>query len=186
MSIRKKARLEDIEAVLMDVDGVLTNGMIILGQGNTELKCFHVRDGMAITVARECGLKIGFVTSRTSEIVKRRGEELGVDYVFQGVQDKVSKIKEISDSENIPLDRLCFIGDDINDIVVLRRVGFSATVSDAPDEVKSSADYVSANKGGAEAVRDIIRHILTAQSKWSETINRMIEKWDKGFQENII
>lgn len=180
MPERKKPRLEDIEAIFMDVDGVLTNGMIVLGSGDMEIKCFHVRDGMAITIAKECGMKIGFITSRSSEIVKKRGEELRVDYIFQGVRDKAAKIKEISASEKIPLHRMGYIGDDINDIVVLKKVGFSATVSDAPEEVKSSVDYISKNKGGNEAVRDIVQHILTAQNKWSETISMMIEKWDKG------
>ncbi len=178
MPSRKKSRIKDIEAVFMDVDGVLTNGMIILGGKDLELKCFHVRDGMAITIARQCGMKIGFITSRSSDIVKRRGEELGVDYIFQGIHDKVAKLREISNSQNIPLNRICYVGDDINDIPVLRKVGFSATVYDAPAEVKSSVDYISCNRGGSEAVRDIIQQILTAQGKWSQTIEMMITKWD--------
>lgn len=183
MEGKKKNRLKDIQAVIMDVDGVLTNGMIIMGDGNIELKCFHVRDGMAITIAKECGLKIGFITSRSSEIVRRRSDELKIDYLFMGVRDKVTKLKEISVVEKIPLERICYIGDDIIDIPVLRKVGFSATVFDAPDEVKSHVDYISKNKGGAEAVRDIIQHILMAQGRWSKSIELMIEKWEKGCKE---
>lgn len=180
------SNLKDISAIIMDVDGILTDGKIILGSGNIELKSFHVRDGMAINIARNCGMKIGFITSRTSEVVKNRSEELKIDYLFQGVRNKLSKLLEISSSENIPLENICYIGDDIPDIPALRRVGFAATVSDAPDEVKSSVSYVSKNKGGMEAVRDIIQYILISQGKWKETISSMIEEWEKDMTQDEI
>ena len=176
----QESNLKNIRAIIMDVDGVLTDGRIILGSGNAELKSFNIRDGMAITIARRCGVKIGFITSRTSEAVERRAKELQIDYLCQGVRDKLAKLKEISQSENIPLKSICFIGDDIIDIPILRRVGFSATVLDAPDEVKSCVSYVSQNRGGKEAVRDIIRHILVSQDKWKETIDAMITDWERG------
>jgi 3-deoxy-D-manno-octulosonate 8-phosphate phosphatase (KDO 8-P phosphatase) len=166
----------DIRAIIMDVDGVLTDGKIILGSGNIELKSFHVRDGMAITIARKCGIKIGFITSRTSEAVKKRSEELKIDYLFQGVKDKLSKLMDISESKKIPLKNICYIGDDISDIPILRRVGFPATVFDAPDEVKSCASYISRHRGGDEAVRDIIRRILSKQGKWEKAIDLMTSK----------
>ena len=102
--------LYNIRAIIMDVDGVLTDGMVILGSGNTELKSFNIRDGMAITIARRCGMKIGFITSRTSEVVQKRGDELQIDYLFQGIKDKLSKLIEISLSENIPLESICYVG----------------------------------------------------------------------------
>ena len=172
--------LRNVQAVIMDVDGVLTDGMVVLGSGKAELKSFNIRDGMAITIARRGGMKIGFITSRTSEAVERRGKELQIDYLLQGVRNKLSKVMEISLSENIPLESICYIGDDIIDIPILRRVGFSATVLDAPDEVKSCVAYVSKNEGGREAVRDIIRHILTHQNKWQETIDLMVTDWETG------
>lgn len=179
MSTNKNYNINDICAIIMDVDGVLTDGKIILGSGNAEFKAFNVRDGMAIDIARKCGMKIGFMTSRTSEVVGKRGKELKIDYLFQGVRNKLSKLMEISSSENIPLEKICYIGDDIGDIPVLKRVGFAATVSDAPEEVKSRVSYVSKNKGGMEAVRDIIQYILTAQNKWTETIESMIREWER-------
>ena len=172
--------LRNIRAIIMDVDGVLTDGRVILGSGKTELKCFNIRDGMAITIARRAGMKIGFITSRSSEAVETRGNELKIDYLCQGVRDKLAKLIEISQSENIPLDNICFIGDDIIDIPVMKKVGYPAAVSDAPDEVKSCVAYVSKNEGGKEAVRDIIRHILTQQNKWQETIDSMITDWETG------
>ena len=172
--------LRNIQAIIMDVDGVLTDGMVILGSGKTELKAFNIRDGMAITIARRCGMKIGFITSRTSEAVQRRADELKIDYLFQEVRDKYAKIQEISLAGNIPLESICFIGDDIIDIPVLKKVGYSATVADAPDEVKSCVSYVSKSKGGREAVRDIIRHILAHQDKWEKTIDAMVSDWERG------
>lgn len=180
MTDRQRSDMNDIQAIIMDVDGVLSDGMVILGDGKTELKSFNVRDGMAITIARRCGIKIGFITSRTSEAVQRRGEELQIDYLLQGVRDKLIKLMELSASEKIPLKNICYIGDDIIDIPALKRVGFSATVLDAPDEVKYWVSYVSKNKGGREAVRDIIRHILVRQGRWKETIDSMIYNWEKG------
>lgn len=175
----KNFNLNDIRAIIMDVDGILTDGKIILGSGTIELKAFHVRDGMAITIARKCGMKIGFITSRTSEVVEKRGKELKIDYLCQGVRNKLSKLVEISSSENIPLEKICYIGDDIGDIPVLKRVGFAATVSDAPEEVKSCAAYVSKNNGGMEAARDIIQYILIAQNKWAKTVELMIDEWER-------
>lgn len=177
--LKEKNGLNDIRAIFMDVDGVLTDGGIIIGSGGVELKSFHVRDGMAINIARRTGMTIGFLTSRTSDVVKRRAEELNIDYLFQSVNNKLSKLMEISSSENIPLKDICYIGDDIIDIPILRRVGFSATVSDAPDEVKNCVSYISEKKGGIEAVRDIIQYVLIAQNKWEKTIDLMVEEWEK-------
>ena len=180
MSIGSSGNVTYVQAIIMDVDGVLTDGSIIMGNGDQEFKSFHVRDGMAITVARKCGIKTGFITSRKSEIVRRRAEELNIDYLFQGVRDKMSKLKEISTREGIPLENVCYIGDDFLDIPILRQVGFAATVQDAPDEVKACVSYVSPNCGGREAVRDIIRHVLISQGKWETTVVAMISDWEKG------
>lgn len=180
MSSRQRNDLNSIQAIMMDVDGVLTDGRVILGSGNAELKSFNIRDGMAITIARRAGMKIGFITSRTSEAVERRGKELQIDYLFQGASDKLSKLMEMSLSENIPLESICYIGDDIIDIPILRRVGFATTVLDAPDEVKACVAHVSKNKGGKGAVRDIVQYVLVGQGKWEATIDLMIKDWEKG------
>lgn len=171
----KLKNLNDIRAVFMDVDGVLTDGMIALGNAG-EMKSFNVRDGMAITIALRCGLKIGFITSRTSESVKKRADELKIHILVQGSHNKLSDIRKISTSENIPLREICYIGDDIVDIPALKTVGFSATVSDAPDEVRECVTYIAKKPGGHEAVRDIIRHILIAQGKWSAAIDAMVSE----------
>jgi 3-deoxy-D-manno-octulosonate 8-phosphate phosphatase (KDO 8-P phosphatase) len=162
-----KGELKDIRAIVMDVDGVLTDGKIILGSNGTEMKSFNVRDGFAITAARRHGIKIGFITSRKSEAVEMRGRELGVDYLFQGVDEKLGKLAEICSSEGITMREVCYIGDDLIDIPPLEKAGFPATVADAPEEVRSHASFISSKKGGDGAVREIIEHILKGQGRWA-------------------
>jgi len=171
----EKSNLAGIRAIFMDVDGILTDGKIILGN-SIELKSFHVRDGMAIAIARRCNIKIGFITNRSSDAVKRRADELKIDFLSQGTHNKLSCLKEISSTEKISMNEICYIGDDIIDIPVLKNVGFSATVADAPDEIKRCVHYISKKNGGCEAVRDIIQHVLSAQGKWDRTINDMISE----------
>ena len=170
--MKKEDNLKKIQAIMMDVDGVLTDAKIILGSNNIELKAFNVRDGLAITIASKCGLKIGFITGRTSDVVGVRGEDLKVDYIYQGVTDKLSKLKEIASDEEIPLENICYIGDDLVDIKLLNAVGFSATVADAPEEVRSCVSFISSKKGGDGAVREIIEYILKAQGKWQQSVDQ--------------
>ena len=150
----------------MDVDGVLTDGKIILGNGNIELKAFNVRDGLAISLASKNGLKTAFITSRISEAVTRRGKELKVDYLRQGATNKLDELNKIVAHAKITLDEVCYIGDDLIDIELLKVVGFSATVVDAPKEVKSCVSFVSNKQGGEGAVREIIELILKTRGNW--------------------
>ena len=117
-------------------------------------------------VAQDNGFKMGLITSRKSDIVEKRAEELGIAWVHQGVKDKLEKMKEISNQEKIDLGNVCYIGDDLIDIPAMKAAGFSATVSDAPDEVKACASFISTKKGGQGAVREIIENILKSQDKW--------------------
>jgi 3-deoxy-D-manno-octulosonate 8-phosphate phosphatase (KDO 8-P phosphatase) len=157
----------------MDVDGVLTDGRIILGK-NEELKFFNVHDGMGITLAKKSGMKIGIITSRTSKAVERRARELKMDYIIQESKNKLKSLKEIIKIENVDYQNVCYIGDDIIDIPLLRKVGFSATVNDAPEYVKSEASYISDKPGGRGAVRDIIEYILKCKGSLNSTIEDMI------------
>lgn len=157
----------------MDVDGVLTDGRIILGK-NEELKFFNAHDGMGITLAKKSGMKIGIITSRTSKAVERRAEELEMDYIIQGNKNKLESLNKILKVENIDYQNVCYIGDDIIDIPLLRKVGFSATVNDAPEYVKSEASYISDKPGGRGAVRDIIEYILKCKGCLNSTIEDMI------------
>lgn len=165
-----------IKLILMDVDGVLTDGRIILGN-NEELKFFDVHDGMGVTIARKSGLKVGIITGRRSKAVEKRGEELKFDLIIQGEEKKLKKLKEILVSEKLDYREVCYIGDDIIDIPLFRKVGFSATVNDAPENVKSEVDFISNKPGGKGAVREIIEHILKSKGILNSTIESMIKNW---------
>lgn len=168
--------LEKIKFIAMDVDGVLTDGRVILGK-EEELKFFDIRDGMGITLAQKSGLKIGIITGRNSDAVKKRAKELKINYVSQGCKNKLNTLQDFIKNENINFENVCYIGDDIIDIAVFRKVGFSATVADAPDYVKSEVKYISKKNGGRGAVREIIDYILKEKEILKSTIDSIISEW---------
>lgn len=169
--------LERIKIIFMDVDGVLTDGRIVLGKME-ELKFFDVRDGMGVTIARKSGLKVGIITGRISKAVDRRGDELHFDYIIQGEENKLNKLDEVLKKEKLHYNEVCYIGDDIIDIPLFRKVGFSATVNDAPEYVKSEVSYVAKKPGGRGAVREIIEFLLKSTGVLEITINEMLKEWE--------
>ncbi|MBN2425288.1 MAG: HAD-IIIA family hydrolase [Calditrichaceae bacterium] len=170
-----KSKLNKIKLVLMDVDGVLTSGKIIYNSDGQEIKEFNVQDGMAITLARMAGLKTGIITGRISEMVKRRAEELQFDIVSQGSFDKLPEYEKIKKELKLKDEEIVYIGDDILDISILKRVGFSACVANARDEVKAICDYVCTAKGGDGGVREIIDIILKRQDKLDTLIEKLTQ-----------
>ncbi len=168
--MRKK--LSQIRLILMDVDGVLTAGEIIYASSGDELKMFNVQDGMGITLARMAGLKTGILTGRKSELVQRRAEELQFDIISQGNFNKLPEYEKIKQQLGLDDVQICYIGDDILDMPILKRVGFSVAVANARDEVKAICDYVTIARGGHGAVREVIDKILKGQNK----LHALIEK----------
>jgi 3-deoxy-D-manno-octulosonate 8-phosphate phosphatase (KDO 8-P phosphatase) len=160
-----KSKLLKIKLVLMDVDGVLTSGDIIYTSNGDELKFFNVQDGMGITLARMAGLKTGIITGRTSPIVRKRAEELGIDFLDMGSFHKHEPYKTAMNKFELKDEEVCYIGDDVLDLTILRRVGFSVAVANARDEVKAACDYVTIASGGDGAVREVIDKILERQDK---------------------
>ena len=169
-------KLQQIKMVLMDVDGVLTGGEIIYTAAGDELKVFNIHDGMGITLARLAGLKTGIITVRMSEMVRRRAEELRFDAVVQGQVHKLAAYEDIRERFRLDDDDIAFIGDDLVDLCILKRVGFSAAVADAREEVKSICDYVSRAAGGRGAVREVIDLILREQGK----LDPLVEQLTRG------
>lgn len=157
----------------MDVDGVLTDGGIILGSNGIELKVFNVQDGAGVTMARRAGLKVGILTGRESEAVTRRAEELRFDVVSQGHFNKLSEYDRIKIQLNLNDAEIAYIGDDILDLSVLKQVGFSVAVANARPEVKPVVDYVTTADGGHGAVRETIDLILKTQNKWELALSLM-------------
>ncbi|MBI5569830.1 MAG: 3-deoxy-8-phosphooctulonate synthase [Desulfomonile tiedjei] len=168
-------RLKKIRLIIFDVDGVLTDGRITFGSGGVEIKSFDVRDGHGIKIARRCGLEIAMVTGRTSEVVPRRAEELGVTRLYQNVWDKKPVLAELMSSLAMEADEVAVIGDDVVDIPLFRRVGLGFTVPEAPAEVVRAADMVTRHNGGRGAAREVIEMILKAQGKWDAVLARYYE-----------
>jgi 3-deoxy-D-manno-octulosonate 8-phosphate phosphatase (KDO 8-P phosphatase) len=160
-----KEKLKHIKMILMDVDGVMTGGEIIYASSGEEFKVFNIHDGMGMAMARMAGLKTGIITGRRSEMVRRRAEELKVDAVVQGQIDKLAAYVKIKTRFNLADADIAFIGDDLVDLCILKRVGFSAAVADASQAVKNASDYVTAAAGGRGAVREVVDLILESQDK---------------------
>jgi len=169
-SARDKAR--SVRWLVLDVDGVLTDGRIYLDGGDGEWKAFDVRDGQRIVLAALEGMRTVFLTGRTSRVVERRAAELGVYRVFQGSRDKGATMELFLSEEGIAPEAVAYLGDDLVDLPALRRAGFKAAVGDAVAEVQAAADWISAAPGGRGAVRELVEFILTAQGRWEQAIAR--------------
>jgi len=165
-SLREK--LPHIKILIMDVDGVMTDGRIIINDDGRETKNFDVRDGHGIKLVQRYGIEVALLTGRQSEVVKHRANELGITEVHQKIFNKKEVFAQILQKNNLSSGQAAFIGDDIIDIPVLKEAGFSVAVADALDIVKKTADYVTNNKGGRGAVREVCEMLLQAQGRWPE------------------
>jgi 3-deoxy-D-manno-octulosonate 8-phosphate phosphatase (KDO 8-P phosphatase) len=166
--------LNEIKCILFDVDGVLTNGDIIYSEQGIEIKCFNVQDGLGITLARMAGLKTGILTSRQSKVVDLRAEHLKIDIVVQGSLKKLPKYEAIKKKLGFSDEEFCYIGDDILDLPVLNKVGFSVAVANAREEVKQQCDYITTAAGGQGAVREVIDLILQHQHKFDSAATQLM------------
>ncbi len=159
------SKLKKIRAIFLDVDGVLTDGTIIYGSDGFELKVFDSKDGFGISNAIRNGIRVGIITARKSEAVKRRANELGIMDLYEGSIDKITPLEDIKKTYSLSESEIAYIGDDILDLPVLRKVGFSAAPANAVPDVRIKVDYVAKARGGHGAVREIIDLILKAQKK---------------------
>jgi len=155
-----------IKLVLLDVDGTLTDGGIYRGNNGEELKRFNVKDGYAIVNAQELGIEFGIITGRKSELVEIRAKELKIKYLYQGISEKTVILEEIMKKNGLSKEEIAYMGDDLNDLLIMKQVGLSGTPKDAVDEVIQVADFVSKKNGGSGAVREFIEHILKKDGKW--------------------
>ncbi|MEX0806807.1 MAG: HAD hydrolase family protein [Candidatus Binatia bacterium] len=165
-AVRKKA--EKISLLLLDVDGVLTDGRIIIDDRGAETKHFDVRDGQGIALLMQAGIQVGFITARKSKVVAFRARELGVAIVHQGVRSKADAYRSIQHETGIAEAQIAYVGDDIVDLPILDRVGLAVTVRDGWPELFSVVDYVTEACGGRGAVREVAELLLRAQNKWVE------------------
>ena len=156
-------RLKKIKILIVDVDGVLTDGGIIMDSNGVETKRFDVQDGLGLMLWKKAGFKSAIISARSSGVVAYRAKDLQIDKTYVGVSSKLTAYEALLKEWNINDEEVCFIGDDLTDLSVLKRVGFSAAVDNAVFEIKSMVHYVSIKKGGYGAVREIIELILKAQ-----------------------
>jgi len=168
--IREKALR--IELLVLDVDGVLTDGSLWYADGGDELKRFHVRDGLGLKLWRQAGGRAAILSGRASEAVTRRAKELGLYPIIQGCDDKAAGLAKLLDEAEVPADHVCGMGDDLPDLPFLARCGLALTVGDAAPEVRAMADHVTAAPGGRGAVREAVEWLLKVRGQWAAVVDR--------------
>ncbi|MHB8096021.1 MAG: KdsC family phosphatase [Candidatus Aminicenantales bacterium] len=166
-------RARKISLILMDVDGTLTDGTLIVTSEGEELKTYHVRDGLGILLARLAGLDLGIITGKTSKGLEKRAERLRITELHQGALDKPRVLREILERRGLPPEQVAYIGDDVGDLAVMKTVGLAGAVADAHPEVREHCQFISGFAGGHGAVREFIEFILKAQGKWDAAAGRV-------------
>lgn len=171
-SAQIEARARKLRLLLLDVDGVLTDGTIGITSNGDEWKSFYVRDGSAILWAKQSGFPVGILSGRMSEATTRRAAELKISIVVQGETDKLAAFERVAAAENLEDDQIAFMGDDLLDLPVLGRVGLSAAPADATDAVRQRVHCVTQAPGGRGAVREFVEIILRARGQWDALVQR--------------
>ena len=172
MTSEVQKRAARIKLLLMDCDGVLTDGRVWLFENGEEQKGFHTRDGLGLELLHRAGLKSGIISGRTSNAVKKRADGLGMSFVVQGCEEKQRAFAEILDQAGVENLEVAYIGDDLNDIPLMLQSGLGVAVADAALETREHAHYITSTAGGFGAVREVIEVILKAQGRWDELISR--------------
>ena len=167
-------RCQPIELILSDVDGVLTDGRLVLDNQGIETKRFCARDGMGVRLWHKAGYRFGLISLRSSQIVKLRADELGIEIIRQGTRDKLAALRQILQELGLQAEQTCYLGDDLPDLAVVRTVGLGVAVADACGEVRQTADYVTGARGGSGAVRETVEMILKAQRRWDDVIQEYL------------
>ena len=168
------SNLEELRLIVLDVDGVLTDGTVLLGAGDEECKSFHTRDGAGLAMWREAGHHTTFVTGRGGEAVRRRARELRIDRIWEGIPDKRTAFEEVLQHFDVEPQQVVVMGDDILDLPILKRAGLSAAPADAAADVRERVDLVVASRGGHGAVRDLVEHILRGTGRWDALLERFL------------
>lgn len=168
-------RASRIKLLLMDCDGVLTDGRLWLTEDGNEQKSFNTHDGLGLSLLHRAGLKSGIITGRSSNAVTRRAGELGVEFVRQGDPNKVAAFEEVMRLAGVDENEVAFVGDDLTDIPIMRRAEFAVAVADAVEEARSVAHYVTRAKGGRGAVREVIEMILKSQGRWQDQVDEYLK-----------
>jgi 3-deoxy-D-manno-octulosonate 8-phosphate phosphatase (KDO 8-P phosphatase) len=178
MSVQEKA--SRVRLLLFDVDGVLTDGTIVMHADGAESKGFHIRDGAAIVWAQRAGLTVGLLSARSSGATAHRAAQLAVRIVEQGVRSKLTSYEHIIRDARVTDEQVAYMGDDLLDLPVLARVGLSAAPADAAPEVRENVDWVSEAGGGRGAARELIELVLKAQRRWDDVLREYAGRGTPG------
>jgi len=168
--------VKELKLLLFDVDGVLTDGTILIHADGTESKSFNIRDGAGMVWAQRAGLSIGLLSARTADATAVRAAQLGIKIVSQGGADKLAEYERILADAGLSDTQVGYMGDDLQDLPVLRRAGFSAAPADAAPEVRAAVQWVSPSGGGRGAARECIEHVLRAQGHWQAAIAGFLDR----------
>jgi 3-deoxy-D-manno-octulosonate 8-phosphate phosphatase (KDO 8-P phosphatase) len=168
----ERSELKNIKLLLLDVDGVLTNGDIVYSDAGGEIKSFNVRDGLGIRLLLNAGIQVGIVTGRTSGALLHRCKDLGIGLVYHGIQKKGEILEDVMLKTGLPALEIAFVGDDAPDIALLKKVGIGIAVADAHETVKNIAHMTTERNGGNGAVREICEWILKAKGLWEEIVHQ--------------
>ncbi len=162
--------MKEINTIFLDVDGTLTDGKVYLDNGKNEFKAFNVKDGLMVVAAIKMGYEVIIMTGRKSEVVARRAAELGIEEYYQGVRDKKTALEKLMEEKQINYRNLAYLGDDLNDLAVMKQARFAGCPKDAAAEVKEISDLVSKFEGGNGAVREILTHLLKARGDYHKLV----------------
>jgi 3-deoxy-D-manno-octulosonate 8-phosphate phosphatase (KDO 8-P phosphatase) len=165
-----------IKLLILDVDGVMTDGRIMLNDRGEEIKSFNVKDGQGLRILMRAGVEVVLITGRMSKAVEHRARDLGIRELYQGIDDKESLCIELLEARRLNREQVCCIGDDLPDITLFKHAGLSIAVADAAVEVRDAARHVTKNGGGKGAVREVCELILKAQGSWPDIIRDTEEK----------
>ncbi|MGB5748590.1 MAG: HAD hydrolase family protein [Desulfobacterales bacterium] len=171
-NIASLEKLKHIQLLLLDVDGVLTDGSIIYNDAGSETKIFNARDGFGLKLVMQAGIKVGIVTGRSSNALRHRCDNLGIRYIFDGLADKAIILEKIATQTGVGPDNAAFVGDDLPDLPIMKRAGLSIAVADAHEIVRQKADWTTRARGGHGAVREVCEALLKAQGLWDELVER--------------
>ena len=174
MNKKLKQKISKIKFLLFDIDGVLTDGLIIVGSNGTEFKNFDVKDGVGFSLAKYAGFSSGIISGRYSEVITRRAKELKIDCVYQDCILKAKAYEEIKVKYKLKDEHICFMGDDIIDLPVFAKCGLSVAPADAVPEVIKAADYVCQKNGGRGAARELVEMILKTQGAWDIVLKQYL------------
>jgi len=171
--MKLQERLKRIQLLLLDVDGVLTDGSIVYDDRGMETKAFNAKDGLGMRLLMDSGIDIGLITGRSSNALKHRCRNLGIHLLMDGVKDKAAALEQIKSDSGLTEDQIAFVGDDLPDMAIMARVGMGIAVADAQPAVRDMAHMVTGQPGGKGAVREVCEAILVSKGLWDDILKKM-------------